>query len=162
MNIMVAYYSWKGHTQKVAEELANELDAHLEKIEALKESGMASKGMKAYFGLKSDIKPCKTDISQVDYLIVATPVWSGHATPYVNKYLSLLSGCSGKCFSVLTEMGQSGGDKTIAQIRKILEKKGMTFVSSAITIEKEVDSGNYKDTISKLADSIKEYIKSCE
>ena len=162
MEIMIAYYSWQGHTEKVVEELANKLDARLERIEALKDSSMAIKGMKAAFGLKSDIRPCKTDLGDIDYLVIATPVWANRPTPMINKYLSLITGSSGKCFSVLVEMSQSGGEETITMIRRDLEKKDMQFVSSAITIEKEVESGNYKDTISKLADSINEYIKSCE
>jgi flavorubredoxin len=138
------------------------LDADLERITPLKDLNIAMKGIKAVLGLKSDIKTCKIDIKDVDYLVIATPVWAGHSTPYVNKFISLLSGCSGKCFSVLVEMSGSGGDGTIEQVRKSLEKKGMQFVSSAITVEEEVGSGNYKDTVSKLADSIKEHIKSCE
>lgn len=159
MKIMIAYYSWQGHTQKVVEELASKLEAHLERIEAVKESGMATKGMKAALGFKSDIKPCKTDISDVDYLVIATPVWAGHYTPYINKYISMLSGCSGKPFSVLVEMGRSGGEKTIQQTRKALEKKGMQFVSSAMTIEAEVESNNFSEIVSELAESIKKFEK---
>jgi len=162
MEIMVVYYSWHGHTQKVVEELANKLNARLERIEEVKDSHIAIKGMKAAFRLKSDIRPCKTDLSDIDYLVVASPVWAGHMTPAINKYLSLVTGSSEKCFSVLAEMSKSGGDQTIKDVRKSLEKKGMQFVSSAITIEEEVESDNYRDTVSKLADSIKKYVKSCE
>jgi flavorubredoxin len=111
--------------------------------------------MKAFFKLKTDINPCKTDLNDVDHLVIATPVWAGHSTPIINKYISLLSNCSGKSFSVLVEMSGSGGDKTILQIRKALENKGMEFVSSAMTIEAEVDADNFHDTISQFAESIK-------
>ena len=155
MNVIVAYYSWQGHTEKVAEEIASKLDAELVKIEALKDSGMPIKAMKAMFGMKSDIKPCKTDLSDIDHLVVATPVWAGHSTPFMNKYLSLLENCSGKSFSVVAEMGKSGAEKTINQIRNELEKKGMKFVSSAFTLEKDVNEGNFDDKTSKLVETIK-------
>jgi menaquinone-dependent protoporphyrinogen IX oxidase len=157
MKIMIAYYSWQGHTQKVVEELASKLEAHLERIEPVKESGMATKGMKAALGLKADIKPFKTDISDLDYLVVATPVWAGHWTPYINKYISMLSGCSEKPFSALVEMRGRGGDKTIQQIRTALEKKGMQYVSSAMTIEADVEANNFSETVSELAKSIKNF-----
>jgi uncharacterized protein (DUF302 family) len=52
-------------------------------------------------------------------------------------------------------MRGSGADKTIAQIRKSLEKKGMKFISSTSTIEKDVDADNFDENISKLAETIK-------
>jgi flavodoxin len=155
MKVMVAYFSWQGHTQKVAEEVASMLQAPLQRIEAKKDSNIAIKGMKAYFGLKTDIKPCKTDLDDIDHLVIATPVWAGHSTPIINKYISLLTNCSGKSFSVLVEMRDSGGDKTIQQIRKALENKGMAFVSSAMTVEAEVDADNFHETVSQFVESIK-------
>jgi flavorubredoxin len=155
LNVMIAYYSWQGHTQKVVKALASKIDAPTERIEAVKESGMAMKAMKAYFGFKSDIKPCKTDLSEIDHLVVATPVWAGHPTPYINKYLSLLTNTEGKTFSLLVEMGGRGAEKTIEKIRDALVKRDMKFISSAVTVEEEVDAGEFDETVSKLAESIK-------
>ena len=155
MNVMIAYFSWQGHTQKVVEALASKIDAPTERIEAVKESSMAVKGMKAYFGFKSDIKPCKTDLSEIDHLVVATPVWARHPTPYINKYLSLLTNTQEKTFSVLVEMKESGAEKTIEKIRDTLGKKGMRFITAAVTVEEEVEAGEFDQTVSKLAESIK-------
>jgi hypothetical protein len=74
---------------------------------------MVIKGIKASLVFKSDIKPCKTDLSEIDHLVVATPVWAGHPSPYMNKYLSLLTNTQEKTFSALVEMRASGADKTI-------------------------------------------------
>ncbi|HMK53898.1 MAG TPA: hypothetical protein VK444_03870 [Methanobacteriaceae archaeon] len=158
MNIMVAYYSWQGHTRKVAELLSEKLDAQLVQIEATKESAVPIKALKAFFGMKSNIKPCKTDLSDVDHLILATPVWSSHSTPYMNKYISLLTNTAGKSYSVVAEMGSKGADITIEQIQKKMAKKQMKLVITGITLEEEVDSGEFEDTISKMADYIKENI----
>lgn len=132
---MIAYYSWQGHTQKVVEALASKLDAPTERIEAVKESKIIIKGIKASLGFKSDIKPCKTDLSEIDHLVVATPVWAGHPTPYMNKYLSLLTNTQEKTFSALVEMRASGADKTIEKIRDALEKKDMRFIAAVVTVE---------------------------
>ena len=155
MNVIIAYYSWQGHTQKVVEALASKIDAPTERIEAVKESGMAMKAMKAYLGFKSDIKPCKTDLSEINHLVVATPVWARHPTPYINKYLSLLTNTQGKTFSVLVEMKESGAEKTIEKIRDALEKKDMKFITAAVTVEEEVEAREFDQTVFKLAESIK-------
>jgi flavodoxin len=55
MTIRVVYYSWKGHTEKVAVALAAFLNAELVRIEPVKEGGVAGKAMKAFFGMKSPI-----------------------------------------------------------------------------------------------------------
>ena len=155
MNVMIAYYSWQGHTKKVTESLASKINAPTERIEPVKESNMAMKAIMAITGLKSDIKPCKTDLDEIDHLVVATPVWTGRPTPYINKYLSLLTNTQDKTFSVLVEMGSRGDEKTIEKIRNTMEKKGMRFVSSAVTVEKDVDAGEFDNTVSNLAESIK-------
>jgi flavodoxin len=156
MKILVVYYSWQGHTEKVAEELASRLKAQTVKVEAVKESGMAKKGIKAALGFKSDIKPCKADLDDIDYLVIATPVWAGRPTPYINKYISMITNYSGKPFSVLAEMRRSGADKTIAQIRKVLENKGMKFISSTYTLEEDVEAGKFHETVSEFARTIKD------
>jgi flavodoxin len=155
MAIRIVYYSWKGHTEKVAYALAKLLDAELVRIEPVSEGGMMGKAMKAFFGMKSPIKPIKTDLSEVDTLILASPVWAGKVPPYVNMYLDSVTGGSGKPFHVIVEMGGRGDQGAIAMVRKALEQKGMKFVSSSSTIEKDVDSGSFSGTIEKFAASVR-------
>ena len=77
MAIRVVYYSWKGHTEKVAAALAGMLDAELIRIEPVRDCGVAGKAMKAVFRMKSPIKPVKTDLTGVDTLVIASPVGPG-------------------------------------------------------------------------------------
>ncbi|MGD1004554.1 MAG: NAD(P)H-dependent oxidoreductase [Methanoregulaceae archaeon] len=155
MAIRVVYFSWKGHTEKVAIALAKLLDAELIQIEPVRDCGMAGKAMKALFRMKSPIKPIKTDLTGVDTLVIASPVWAGRVPAYVNKYLDSVTGGSGKPFHVIVEMGGRGDQSAIAVVRKALEHKGMKFVSSASTIEKDVDSGSFMGTIEKFAAGIR-------
>jgi flavodoxin len=155
MRIRIAYFSWKGHTEKVAATLARLVDAELVRIEPLRESGMPGKLLKTLFFMKSAIKPCATDLAGIDDLIIATPVWAGKAPPYVNEYVSQVSGGEGKPFHVIAGMGSRGSEGTIAMVRNQLEKKGMRFVSSAVTIEKDVDSGAFVSTVEELASTIR-------
>jgi flavodoxin len=151
MKILVAFYSWKGHTGKVAKALATRTGADLVQIEAEKESGMFGKAMGAMLGRSAPIRPVKTDLSGVDFFVLASPVWAGKVPPYVNRYIELLGNTSGKPFSLVAEMGKSGAEKAIAHMRKRLEAKGMQFVSSAATLESEVDLGSFIPKIEELA-----------
>jgi len=155
LNILIAYYSWEGHTKKIVEALASKLNAPTERIEPVKEYNMGMKAIKAFLGLKSNIKPCKIDLSEIDHLVVATPVWTGRPTPYINKYLSLLTNTQDKTFSVLVEMSKSGAENTTKKIQNELEKKGMKFITSTVTIEDDVDAGKFDEAVSRLAESIK-------
>jgi len=110
--------------------------------------------MKALFSMKSPIKPIKTDMSDVDTLIIASPVWSGKVPPYVNEYLDHVENGTVKPFFVIVEMGGKGAKSAVAAVRKRLEKKGMIFVSSEVTIEKDVESDEYKKTIDAFAQDI--------
>ncbi|MEG3224366.1 MAG: hypothetical protein BME94_02270 [Methanobacteriales archaeon Met13] len=158
MNIMVAYYSWQGHTRQVAEMLAEKLDAQLVVIEAVKESAVPVEALKAFFGMKSDIKPCKTDLKEVDHLVLTTPVWARHSPAYLNKYISLLSNTSGKSYSLVAEMRSKGADITIEQIQKKMAKKQMKLLITGITLEEEVNSGEFEKTVSKMVEYLKENI----
>ncbi len=158
MKVLVAYYSWKGHTETLAQKIAPKLNADLVKIEPLKDPGpgMGSKAMKAFFGFRAKIKPCLSDLKEIDHLVIATPVWAQNIPPYTREYLSGLGNNPGKKFSVLVEMGGSGGDKVVAIVRKILEAKGMKFTTSAQFIEKEVEAGQIDETLDRFGARILE------
>lgn len=155
MVIRVVYYSWKGHTEKVAAALAKLLDAELVRIEPVSEGGVVGKAMKAMCGMKSPIRPTKTSLAGVDTLVIASPVWAGKVPSYVNEYLDSVTDAGGKPFHVIVEMGGRGDQSAIAVVRKRLEAKGMKFVSSASTVQKDVDSGSFTGTIETFAAGIR-------
>ena len=154
MAIRIAYFSWKGHTQKVATALAERVNAELVRIEPRTTFNIAIGGMKALLTMKSPIMPCKTDLAGIDELIIVTPVWSHKVPPFVNEYCSAVSGGKGKPFHVIAEMGGQGAESAITLVKKQLEKKGMRFVSSASTVERDVDSGAFTATVETFAAGI--------
>jgi flavodoxin len=154
MKTLVAFYSWQGHTGKVAKALAGRIGADLVQIEPERESGMFMKAISAMLGRLAPIRPCKTDLSGVDFLVIASPVWAQKVPPYVNRYISLLSNTSGKPFSLVAEMRGRGAEKAIAHMRRLLEAKGMQFVSSVSTLESEVDAGSFVPKIEEFAKTI--------
>ncbi|MGA2105301.1 flavodoxin family protein [Methanoregula sp.] len=154
MTLLVVYYSRTGHTQTVATSLAKKLNAEVLRIEPAHRVNLAFGAMEALMSMTSHIKPCKTDLSGIDTLVIVSPVWATKVPPYINMYLSLLTGIDGKKFHVLVERGSPGSDRPIEAVRHQLEKKGMKFISSATTVEHEVESGLYEDTVRRFADGI--------
>lgn len=158
MNTLIAYYSRTGHTEKVATDLAQKIGANLVHIEAVNEPQAHGKSLSSLLTVHAEIKPCKIDLSDIDFLIVATPVWADGPSPYIERYLSMVTNCRGKPFSALIETAQGGGKRTLSQIRKALERKGMRYVSSAFTFEGDVDAGKYDEVIQRFAATIKKVV----
>ncbi len=154
MKILIACYSWKGHTRTVAQALAKKLGASLVDIEPQGSTSPVSGGIKALLGLKGNIRSVGPDTKDFDHLVIATPVWSHNIPPYTRQYLSELSNSPGKKFSVLIEMGGSGAERVTAIIRKMMEAKGMEFVASAVTLEKEVDANQFDTKLTEFAEKI--------
>ncbi|MDN7026041.1 flavodoxin family protein [Methanoculleus sp. FWC-SCC1] len=154
MGILIVYYSWQGHTETVARELAGRIDGELEKIEPVSESGMFGKVMRAGLGMKAAIRPARTDLTDVDHLVIASPVWAQKVPPYITEYIAEVSNAAGKPFSVIVEMKGSGAENAIAIVRRKLEEKGMQYVSSAYTLEDDVEAGRIGEKIAEFAATI--------
>lgn len=154
MKILIVYYTWKGHTGKVASALAQRLGADAIKIEPLDNPGYLVRLFRAILGLKGPIAPGKTSMKDVDHLIVATPVWAHRIPPYVRAYLELVSDGAGRSFSVVAEMKSSGAEGAIRDIREILEKKGMRFIASIATLEREVENNTFGEKLERFAGEI--------
>lgn len=156
MRVLVVFFSWKGHTERLAHSLARKLGTDAIRIEPVVDPGkhIGCMGLKALLGGKAEIKPIKRDMSDIDHLVIATPVWSGNLPPYTRQYLSDLSGCAGKKFSVLAEMGATGAARVIRKVREILGQGGMEFVASIVTVEKDVEAGRFDTILDEFAEKI--------
>jgi len=156
MKVLVVFFTWKGHTERLAHALARKLGTEAIRIEPVVDPGkhIGRMGLKALLGGKAEIKPIKRDMSDIDHLVIATPVWSGNLPPYTRQYLSDLSGCAGKNFSVLAEMGGSGAARVIQKAREILEAEGMEFVASIVTVEKDVEEGRFDTILDEFAEKV--------
>jgi len=121
MKVMVVYYSMDGNSKYVADEIANQMDADVLRIEPVKSypSGAFSKrfwgGKDAIFGGRPELKPYYFKPEEYDVIIIGTPNWTGtFAAPMktfldendldekkVAFYVCSASGNSKKCFGKL-------------------------------------------------------------
>src|SRR6056297_2836113 len=90
---LVLYYSYEGHTKKVAEVIAKELSADIEGVKPIKE--MKTKGFgKFIWGggqvvmkKKPELKPMNVNPDDYDTIFVGTPVWAFTYAPPVKTIL---------------------------------------------------------------------------
>jgi len=134
--------------------LAAKIGAEAVRIVPKQEAGMAGKAMRAALRMRAAIRPTKTDLADVDCLVVASPVWAQGVPGYVSEFCEQVTNGSGKTFCVLVEMRGSGDAKAIAKVRKRLEAKGMRFIGSATTIEKDVEADRFERYLAPLVDAI--------
>ncbi len=84
---LILYYSYEGHTEKVAQMFTSYLNADLKRIQPIHE--MAQKGFGKYvwggamvvMKKEPELKPLGIDFSLYDTIWIGTPVWAWTFTP---------------------------------------------------------------------------------
>lgn len=95
MKTLVAYYSRTGITRKVAEALAERLDADIEELRDTKDRsgplGWIAAAKDAATKQLVPIEPVKQDPSAYELVLIGTPVWAGTMAAAVRTYLAEMS-----------------------------------------------------------------------
>jgi flavodoxin len=102
MKTLVMYYSYSGHTKKIAEALAAKEPADIVEIKEAKRPGV----FKAYTagcvaalrGKGWPISPLGADLAAYGRLALLSPIWANNPPPFVNAALELLP--EGKTVSI--------------------------------------------------------------
>jgi putative NADPH-quinone reductase len=143
MRALVAVHSRTNHTLKVANRLREELGADLTIIEGEKRQGFFAAGFYALYRFRVAIKPCKTDVTNYDLLVLCCPTWTMSPPPAINSYMDELRGLQGKKLAVVVTMGGTGGNFVAGRIRNVLERKGMQYLGALIVRMVDVQRGAY-------------------
>ncbi|MFZ0924850.1 MAG: NAD(P)H-dependent oxidoreductase [Halobacteriota archaeon] len=89
MKTLVAYYSRTGNTKKVAEALAENLNADVESITSdTKDKGMGRLAMQAFLRVHAKIAQTMNDAASYDLVVVGSPVWAGKMSSPIRTYLA--------------------------------------------------------------------------
>lgn len=111
MKTLVIYYSYTGHTKKIAEALAAKEFADIAEIKEVKRPGR----IKAYSigcfatlrGKCWPIQPLGSDLSVYDRLILLSPVWASNPPPFVNTVLEQLPPSKAVAVKMVSASGKS-------------------------------------------------------
>ncbi len=130
MDTIIIYYSYTGHTARLAEAKEKELGAVLLQVKDVKKPG----GLKTFFsgcpaamGKKGwPIAPFEKDIAGYKRYIVMGPIWAGHAAPQVNAIVESIPSGSSVEFIMVSGGGQSSA-KAAAKAEQHAKEHGLVF-----------------------------------
>jgi len=130
MKKLVVYYSYSGHTKKIAEALAQKEAADIMEIEDVKRPMK----LKAYTagllasirGKTRPIKPLTANMAEYDSLMLLAPVWADNPPPAFNSLLEQLP--DGKSVSIRM-ISASGKSDCKERLETAIKARGCTIES---------------------------------
>jgi len=154
MKTLVVYYSRKGHTAQVAEQIARELGADTESITDKKKRsgifGWLGAGKDATREIPADIEEPKKDPAGYDLVVVGTPVWahrmSTPALAYLKRY-------SGKFPSVAFFINCGGNYRQTLETMATLA--GKAPVATLVVLDKQMGRGEHVAKINEFTGKLK-------
>ena len=140
MKSLVAYYSRTNITKKLAENIANEIDADIDeitpKVNYQGKMGYARGGKHAIQEKIVDLEGLKFDPSDYDMVYVGGPIWAGKAANPVISYLKQNEGKFNNVKFFLTA-GGSGFEGGFSQMEKYSKKPIKTLALTTKEVKKD-------------------------
>lgn len=150
MKVLVAYYSRTNITRKLAEQIANELNADIEEIISTVKYdgkiGYVRAGKDAMSAKIIDLGDLKYDPSNYDIVYLGVPVWAGKAA---NPMISYIKQNEGKFNEVkfFATAGSSGFESTFDQMEEYVKKAPLKTLSLTT---KEVKKEDYEERLASF------------
>ncbi len=115
---LVLFYSFGGHTRRLAQALAASRGSDIEEVFDLKKKPSvlgAFLRCPAAMGQKSaPIRPIEKDLAAYDRFVVMGPIWAGHPAPVVNAILAALPKGAKLELHMVSGGGESAKDRVLA------------------------------------------------
>lgn len=132
--ILIAYYSWSGHTKKVAEAIQEEIGGDLFEIQPETPYSEDYKTVvdqakkEINEGYRPALKNKVENIAQYDTVFIGSPNWWGTIAPVVSTFVEQ-NDLSGKTVVPFITHGSGGEQNTITDLEKqckgcLVQKKG--------------------------------------
>ena len=127
MKTLILYYSYTGHTKKIAEKLAVKEAADITEIvgkprpgkfKAYFSGSLAARRMKAWV-----IEPLSVNMGDYNRLFLLAPVWANYPAPYINSVLESLP--KGKKVHIKL-ISASGNSACKEKLEAAIKAKGCT------------------------------------
>lgn len=155
MKTLVVYYSRTGRTRKVAERLAQILDADLDELHDVRSRsgffGFLVGGRDAWLERETNLAPLKYDPSGHTLVILAGPVWAFTVCPAIRAYIKLCASCIRQAAFICT-LGGRGNERTFAAMQTLLGKEP---VATLALIDREIDRTGCEPALVSFADQLR-------
>ncbi len=157
MNILIIYYSKSGHTEKVAKQLSNELNADLRKIEEQTKRngifGYIKAGYDSLLGKRVVLVNPNFDVLKYDLIFFGTPTWAARPAPPIITFMDNLDLKGKKVINFTTMMGNCG--KTLNILRDLAGKKGANVLHSFSIISKKKGDMQILDEVNAVIEDLR-------
>ena len=118
--VLVAYHSESGHTRQVAEEIAAQLSADIERIRPARP--LRSTLVRVLYALMDRDVALETpehDAGAYDLVVIGSPVWAARATPVVRSYLRAC-GPELPAVALYVTLGSSGAERALDGMSRLV------------------------------------------
>ena len=140
MKRLMVFYSLEGHTEYIADKIAEKLDA--DKLKLVPKTQYATKGFKKFFwggkaavmAEKPELEPYDMDLSAYDEVIIGFPVWAGTFTPPLRTFiLENKEALKDKSIAAFACQSGAGAEKAFSKLQDCLGID--SFTETAIFID---------------------------
>ncbi|MEM3364253.1 MAG: flavodoxin [Candidatus Micrarchaeia archaeon] len=153
--VLVVFYSRSGVTAAVANIIAKELGADIERIMDKKNRegliGILRTGKDVFLHHLSEIESPAKDPSQYDVVIIGTPVWAGTMSLPVKAYITRMKHKFGKIAFFCTG-GGFGAKNTIKDMSYLCGRQPIAVMCIS---HMSYFTGGYKKSIAKFVEDIR-------
>ncbi|MBN2458884.1 NAD(P)H-dependent oxidoreductase [Candidatus Woesearchaeota archaeon] len=154
---LVVFYSRTGITRKVANAIAQELQAELEELVDKKSRkgimGWLSGGRDAMKKILTELEPLEKDLSEYEIIVIGTPIWAGNMAPAARTFLSQNRGKLKKVAFFHTR-GGSGLEKVEKELWQALSATAASATVAAKSLallRREVVKDLHADKVKEFA-----------
>jgi len=154
--VLVVYYSKTGHTQKIAQDIAKQMDADLEEIIDQKKRtgvlGFISGGRDAMTNKETLISGMRKNSADYELVILGSPIWAGNIAPavrtYINRYRDSLPSVA-----FFFSSGGKTPDQVFEKLSGVVKEKPVAM--TGLSHSEIKDDNIYKIKISLFIDSLR-------
>jgi flavodoxin len=154
--VLVAYYSWTGHTRRVAESVAAACDAELEPIEDAGPRTMFRSLVQAMLRRPAPIRLPRQDAAAHDVVILGAPVWVGGVAAPMRSYIAAQRGAF-KAIACFATAGGQDGAKVARQMAALAGKPAAAIMGLR---QQDIEAGRCDAAIQAFAEAVMRQCKS--
>ncbi len=158
MKILLTYFSWTGHTERVAGELHRLLKGSHE-VEVCRIQPVKARGYWHWLtlsflrGSRVRIAPAVTDLTPYECVLLGSPKWTVSCPP-LNQYIRLLTGQMGKRLIYFMTFGGFGETRFRDMIVRRLRRRGLQVEGTLLVKRRHVQEGRFADQVQEFCRSL--------
>ena len=155
--VLVVYYSRDGHTQKVAERLAEKFDATLERLVDKKKRtgpfGTFGAGKDAMARNATKIAPLSATPDDFDIILIGTPSWFSNMTPAVRTFIAQHD-LAGKRLAVFATAHLTGVEVTVEKVAQLIAPDDPKSIPQLPLLHRDLDEAVLEGKIEEFYQAV--------